>query len=851
MSGTTFAFSLPGQPDPELTAYAFTGTEAISRPFRFEIDLVGQTEDLDLDAMLGREAALTLEWSGGRREIRGIIERFAATGASPTNAPLYRAVLVAPLAIIGLNHEYQVYGVGDDGVTVLDIVRAEVTGRDRPNAASDARSLLSRMRLDDRTMQSWYPAREHVVQYGESGLAFIHRLMERVGIFYFFDGAATETLVIADDNAAIPDLPGGATLSFAGASGQAFAGPHVFGFAARREPLSGRFILHDYNYRLPRLRLQSEIDLDPAAPGVRSEFGAHFRSPEEGRHIARVREEEMRCWQTTYHGRSVVGDLRAGHRFTLDGHPDFVLDRRYIVAAVSHEGWQAVADAPENATGHGGPAGYRNHFTGVSADRPFRPRRVTPWPRVPGFLSARVGATADAQRAELDEEGRYTLRLPFDLAGRATAKASRPIRMLQPYGGASEGMHFPLRPGTEVTVTHVNGDPDRPIITGTLPNPTMPSLSTLGSETRNRLVTSAGITLQLSDGTAVSGDGSGDEVASALVLQQNADAGQTSVVSYRGDTVAATISVPGYDGAEADSYLRLGAADSASESGYTGSLAWSVDGNAITSYDGWLGYTDGNWIDHIATDHWSHVTRHQTREIGGDLTIDIGSASGSDTCETLSYGSSRDETITGSDSITVDGATDVLVYGADSASISGDLTETNTAGADTMFDPGADGALAATSYQKTVSYDGGFTDSIAGNANRTYTDGKSETIAGGSSTTVVGTETTYKESTSTATYLGLYSSRYEGKTTKKFHGGIFKLAFMNAGLKMKLSFSMKVYVAAYINIFIRSSSYTLVKMEFPTGLKYEYFGTLTEMDINKHDLPFMTKLKTINLNSTT
>lgn len=846
MSPVTFSFSLLGGADPGLSAFSLRGEEAISRPFRFEVDLVGDTDDVDLESMLAREAALALEWDGGRREVRGIVERFAMTGFSPTGAPLYRAVLVPPLATIAFNREYQVYGVGDDGVTVLDIVRAEVTGRNRPNAGADGRALLARTRLKDRTMQTWYPRRDHVVQHGESGLDFIHRLMERVGIYYFFVGETGETLVVADDNAALPDLPHGAALSYATVSGQAFADPHVFGLVARREPLPGRFVLHDYNYRRPRVHIRSETTVDPESPGVRSEFGTHVRTPEEAQHVARVRLEEMRCWQTAFSGRSTVCDLRAGHRFALDGHPDLAFDRRYVVASVGHEAWQPVADAPDRAAGD--PSGYRNRFVAVAADLPFRPRRVTPWPRVSGFVSARVDATADRQRAELDEEGRYRVRMPFDLAGREAGRASRPIRMLQPYGGPSQGMHFPLKPETEVTVVHVNGDPDRPVITGTLPNPTMPSVASLASATTNRLVTSAGISIGMSDGTAVGSDPGSGDAAGALALQQNADAATPVVSSFTGDSVAATISVPGYDGADADSYLRLGAADT-SESAYTGGVAWSVDGAAITDYDGWLGYTDGNWIDRIAGDHSSRVTTHETRRVGGDLTIEVGSGSGSDTCETISYESTRAESITGSDSITVDGAADILVHGSDSVSIAGSYSETNTAAGDTAW--ASDGDVEVSSYQKSIDYLGGFADSIAGNATRTYTCGKSTSVSGGTSVTVDGDETTYKESTSSTSYLGLYSSRYEGDKTTVFRGGIFKLAFLSASLKLQFSFSLKIYVAAYINIFARSASYTVAKMEFPVGIKYEYMGTLAEMDDFKYDFPFMVKLKTTLLDSTT
>jgi type VI secretion system secreted protein VgrG len=142
---------------------------------------------------------------------------------------------------------------------------------------------------------------------------------------------------------------------------------------------------------------------------------------------------------------------------------------------------------------------YRNSFSVLPADIQFRPERKTPKARIYGLINAKVDAAGSGQYAELDEQGRYKIILPFDTSGRRDGKASAWVRMMQPYAGSDHGMHFPLHKDTEILLAFIDGDPDRPIIAGAAPNPGSPSLVNVDNQTKARLVSASGNEFHMED----------------------------------------------------------------------------------------------------------------------------------------------------------------------------------------------------------------------------------------------------------------------------------------------------------------------------------------------------------------
>jgi type VI secretion system secreted protein VgrG len=191
-----------------------------------------------------------------------------------------------------------------------------------------------------------------------------------------------------------------------------------------------------------------------------------------------------------------VAALGAGTRFTLGDHPDLG-DVALLVTEVRHDATLVVS-----GQGAGGEAGYTNTFRAIPADRTYRPPRTTPRPRISGLVTGIVDpgpAGPDARGAQLDDQGRYRVRFLFDTTPVGERAASRPVRMLQSHVGENYGTHFPLKPGVEVAIAFIDGDPDRPLIVGAVPNPIKPSPVTNANPNVHRIRTSTGITLDIGE----------------------------------------------------------------------------------------------------------------------------------------------------------------------------------------------------------------------------------------------------------------------------------------------------------------------------------------------------------------
>ncbi|MFB0522028.1 MAG: type VI secretion system Vgr family protein [Desulfatiglandales bacterium] len=338
-----------------------------------------------------------------------------------------------------------------------------------------------------------YPRWEYICQYRETDFDFISRWMEREGIYYFFEqGEQGEKLIITDSSTAHRDIPGNTTIPFSPPSGLMPEEEAIKAFICRQRRLPNRVILKDYNYRKPSLDLKAETVVDAKGRGNVYFYGEHFKTPEEGHALAEVRAEEIRCRENVFHGEGTEPGLRPGFIFEMTGHYRVSYNRKYLTVEIEHQGGQTEAFT----TGTGAELTekerqltYSNTFTAIPADVQFRPECKTPKPRFYGTMNAKVDAAGAGEYAELDDLGRYKVKLPFDQSDMDGGKASRWVRMSQPYAGAEHGMHFPLHKGTEVLLTFVDGDPDRPVIAGAVPNAETTSPVTAANQTESVIQT--------------------------------------------------------------------------------------------------------------------------------------------------------------------------------------------------------------------------------------------------------------------------------------------------------------------------------------------------------------------------
>ena len=488
-----FRFLATACPEAGFRVLRFEGTEELGRCYRFRIELASECQDLDLDALMGARACLTIlrRERSGRPDLAfhgGLLEFCQLHQAGPFT--FYEALLAPRLALLGLTRHNQVF---------LDQTPPEFLAaclRDGGLEEGEFRFALAR---DPATWER----RDYLCQYGESHLDFVQRWLEREGLYYFFeqrDGG--ETVVFTDSRIVHRPRGGEAQVRYHPASGLSLGHEDevVAGFACCRNLMPRTVVLESRNETTPDATIRGEAGVSDHGFGTVHSYGEHLRTPQEASRLAGIRAEAARCREARFEGRGSVPFLQPGHLFRLTGHYRPEWDGDYLILTLRHRGSQAgfPGAGPGRDPAEGEPEpGYENSFTALPAAVQFRLPAQAARPRIHGVLPATVDAEGDG--VHLDQWSRYKLRLPFDQSGRGGGKASAWVRMLGPYAGAGFGWNSPLHKGTEVLLSFIDGDPDRPVIAGAVPNPRTPSPVHAGNPSQVVLQTSGGNRLAFED----------------------------------------------------------------------------------------------------------------------------------------------------------------------------------------------------------------------------------------------------------------------------------------------------------------------------------------------------------------
>lgn len=473
-------------PKDTFSVVSFEGSEGLSQLYAVTVDLVSSQKDPDLDAVMGAGARFVISRRQGDVFFHGILESFSED-AETDGRYYYRALLRPRLWRLTQEIRNQVF----IDQTIQAVLQKVLTDGGLPGSAFAFR------------LQGSYPERDFICQYGETCYDFLLRWMGRYGLYYFFEqNASGETLVITDTKIAHTDAPGAGRLVYAQTSGlgASHSQETVHDFGVRRTLTTGKVTLRDYNYRKPALDLTVEQPLAVKGSGESYTWGDHYRTPDEGKKLVERRTEALAAGCRQMFGASFVPDLRPGFTFDLTRHFNPSLNGKYLAVSVTHKGYAAMAGSAGSGPAVAGERRphYENAFTAIPAGTQYRPPQN---PRAPltGLMHAHIDAAGSGTYAELDDQGRYKIRLPFDQSGQADGKASAPVRMLQPHVGAGFGLHCPLHKGAEVALGYMDGNPDRPIILGAAPNPENQSPVTSDNQTQCRLTTAGGHKLHIED----------------------------------------------------------------------------------------------------------------------------------------------------------------------------------------------------------------------------------------------------------------------------------------------------------------------------------------------------------------
>lgn len=442
----------------QLTAVSFVGEERLSSPFMLRIEARAKAGiQFDANELLGSEARFILDGlddgEGGEargRTFRGIISR-TRSNAGANGALSVELTLVPRLWKLGQMHRSRVF----QELSVPEI----------------ARRILEDWKIPFRlALSASYTRREYCVQYRESDLNFVSRLLEEEGIYYFFEdsGRPGETaMVLADASTAHEPVAGEACLRLDGDTAKLSKQECFEHFGDSNALASTSVVLRDFSYLHPSLDLEvrhqdeDELELYDAPAGLYSDTKA-------GKQYARVVLEGNRAHAGLCFGTSTCGRLAPGHLFELDGHPRSQLNRRYAVVSIQHRGHYRGHEAAGSPVTNGRCA-YGNHITCLDSEAPFRPVRKARRPVLAGPQTA-VVVGPRGEEIHTDEHGRVKIRFHWDREGKSDENSSCWVRSAQCWAGAGFGAQFIPRVGQEVVVRFLEGDPDRPLVTGAVYN---------------------------------------------------------------------------------------------------------------------------------------------------------------------------------------------------------------------------------------------------------------------------------------------------------------------------------------------------------------------------------------------
>ncbi len=449
-----FQSSLTG--NRALSIAAIKGGEALSEMPSYTLDLITQNPSIDLKDVLNQPVAVDIMLQdGSERQIHGYLVRFGFE-RNDGGIAYYRGDLVPWLWYLGKRINSRIY----QQVTVLDVLR---------KVFADYGALVDYQTHVKQELKQ----EDYVVQFQESDLNFVSRLLERHGLFYYFEYRQDgHTLVIADDSTSCPDQAHDPVVTYNAASGVQQA-DRLTALSASRETQPGVVALHTFDYKHPKSRPYVELPTladQGNAPKLEVYDGNSafaYKDASAGEAEAKRRLEVYEWQAKVFRGESGCRGLTVGRKFRIDGHfwfdPAKQDDNEFLVVGIEIDAKNNFDDASTQ------PGSFRSTLTLIRSKIPYRPVRQHEKPIMPGPQSAIV-VGPKGQEIHTDGMGRIKVQFPWDRYGKNDQESSCWIRVSQPWAGRGWGTVAIPRVNQEVIVDFLNGDPDRPIIVGRMFN---------------------------------------------------------------------------------------------------------------------------------------------------------------------------------------------------------------------------------------------------------------------------------------------------------------------------------------------------------------------------------------------
>jgi type VI secretion system secreted protein VgrG len=425
------------------TVIGFSGDEGISQPYAYVVEVNTTSAAANPDTDVGLKASLSFTRNGRTTTFGGIVTA-CALAASGSKSFLYTVKIESPLAVLARTTDYKII----QDKTVPDMVSVLFTGLGQTAPTT--------------SLTATYVQHDSLTQFGETDLNFFSRLLENEGIFYFFNqGASTPTLVLGDNTSAYLSSPNSPFGYYGNTPANVPVGAeYIRAFQKATHQSTKTSTVRAYNFETPKDDL-TESSSGTAGVGEYYEFGNAVASTTYDTQLAGVREGRQTMDRAAIAGSATAPDLRAGYTFTVTDNSGAGVGGNYLVTSVHHAGFVRVTNGVSTFF-------YGNEFEAIPAGLTYRPALKTPKPMAQPCTAVVTGPTG--KEINTDTHGRVKVQFHWDRYGNNTDTSSEWMRVASPWAGSGHGMVFLPRVGDEVLVSFMEGDPDQPVITGSLYN---------------------------------------------------------------------------------------------------------------------------------------------------------------------------------------------------------------------------------------------------------------------------------------------------------------------------------------------------------------------------------------------
>lgn len=434
-----------------LLLQSFEAYEGLSDPFEISVTLQSNQGALALETMIGSAATIELKFPSGTRYLCGCFGQFSQSSTllskNSDNITYYQGKLYPQFWFLKFTKNSRIF----QNMQTISIIKEVL----KENGVQD---------LVDKTTSCGKDLREYCVQFEESCFDFVSRLMEEVGIYYYFEHTqGAHSMVLADGPSAYkPCLYVTKVPIAANHASEAFYLDQIFECDILEQAVIGKFAHTDFDYLKPTTPLTVQAMGQGDMKGVYFEYPGLYSVSAQGNTLANNRLLAAELPKSLIQGTSTVPYFSPGHAFTLMNHSRPDANTAYVIMDC-HHAMDVSGRVPEDQ-----PV-YRNRFRAFAKTATYKPLRKTPRPRMPSVQTAIVSGKK-GEEIWTDAYGRVKVHFHWDHAGTRDEKSSCWVRVAQTWAGNGWGTQFIPRIGQEVVVTFVNGDPDRPLITGVVYN---------------------------------------------------------------------------------------------------------------------------------------------------------------------------------------------------------------------------------------------------------------------------------------------------------------------------------------------------------------------------------------------